>query len=139
MPTPPGAVGPLARLPREIERVFPATTAAISDVRVWLRTHLTTLELEADTVHTAELLISEVATNALKHAQTSQIIVRLITDHVLEAAVRDTASGALPRVAQPDLEESSGRGLLLVDALATEWGATVTSHGKWVWFRLPLS
>jgi anti-sigma regulatory factor (Ser/Thr protein kinase) len=44
----------------------------------------------------------------------------------------------LPRIRSAGETDEGGRGLYLVDQLATRWGARPTSDGKAVWFELPL-
>jgi hypothetical protein len=45
----------------------------------------------------------------------------------------------LPRIRSAGETDEGGRGLYLVDQLATRWGARPTSDGKAVWFQLPLN
>lgn len=87
---------------------------------------------------TAALLVSELVTNAVQHTRTGSptIVLRLeITRATLRIEVKDTD----PRWAQPrppaDPEES-GFGLVLVQALAREWGLRHTGAGKAVWAEL---
>lgn len=83
----------------------------------------------------AQLLVSEVATNALVHGA-GEVRVRVAsTGTGLRFEVAD-GSSAMPwrRDAGPDAE--SGRGLGLVAALATDWGAFATGEGKVVWFEV---
>ena len=89
-----------------------------------------------DVRDTVALLVSEVATNALVHG-TGDVQVRVARrGPVLRVEVADGSTQApLPRSADPDAE--GGRGLALVDALASDWGTEVTGTGKTVWFELP--
>jgi anti-sigma regulatory factor (Ser/Thr protein kinase) len=84
----------------------------------------------------AELLTSELVTNALRHAhETACLSVR--HDHgTLCVDIRDDAVDAVPvpRVAAAD--EESGRGMRLVGRLADRWGVTWYDDGKSVWFEL---
>ena len=82
---------------------------------------------------TAQLVASELVTNAVIHAGTAiELTLRLSGGH-LHIAVRDDAPGR-PRIAGIVDESSvSGRGLLLVDALAAEWGTMFPDSGKVVW------
>jgi hypothetical protein len=45
----------------------------------------------------------------------------------------------LPRIRSAGETDEGGRGLYLVDQLATRWGARPTNDGKAVWFELPLT
>jgi len=89
-------------------------------------------------VDTAALLLSEVVTNAVVHAQSPAEIEVRADEPLLWVGVRDTASHRWP-IRQPmNVGAASGRGLHLVAALATAWGAlTHGDGGKTVWFSLP--
>ncbi|WP_198359345.1 ATP-binding protein [Streptomyces fildesensis] len=53
--------------------------------------------------------------------------------------VEVTDSGThIPQLRHAESGDESGRGLLLVDALATDWGTRPTDDGKTVWFMVPL-
>jgi serine phosphatase RsbU (regulator of sigma subunit) len=45
----------------------------------------------------------------------------------------------LPRIRSADEDDEGGRGLYLVDQLATRWGSRPTKEGKAVWFEMPIS
>ena len=45
----------------------------------------------------------------------------------------------MPIILRPDTRDTEGRGLLLVDTLATAWGVEPREHGKAVWFELDLT
>ncbi len=88
-----------------------------------------------DTNEVAQLLVSELVTNAVLHAGTS-IVVGV---HVQGARVRvavDDLSAAFPQPRAAADDASDGRGLLLVDALSSSWGWDLTADGKSVWFEL---
>ncbi|MFF4742135.1 MULTISPECIES: ATP-binding protein [unclassified Streptomyces] len=95
-------------------------------------------------VDTAALLLSEVVSNAVRHADGAAIEVAVARDPAVGAitgAVFDRApamgSGSRSGDAPTD-EMETGRGLDLLEALAGSWGvATVGDRGKWVWFQLP--
>ena len=88
---------------------------------------------------TAALLVSELVTNAVTHdgAGAGGIMIAIrVARRRLRVDVHDTSS-ALPEPeldAPPDAE--AGRGLLLVDTLADEWGFYRTPGGKAVYFAL---
>ncbi|MBF9068731.1 SpoIIE family protein phosphatase [Streptacidiphilus sp. NEAU-YB345] len=84
----------------------------------------------------AELLVSEVVSNALLHAdQPTQL--RLIRDRVLTIAVTDTDARA-PRLRHASMEDEGGRGMHLVNELARRWGSRALANGKVVWIELEL-
>lgn len=81
----------------------------------------------------AELVASELVTNAVLHARTPMELTLRLVSPVLHIAVRD-ASAHRPRINSiVDENAESGRGLLLVDALAASWGSLVLDTGKIVW------
>ncbi|MGP4089637.1 ATP-binding protein [Streptomyces sp. KR55] len=89
-----------------------------------------------DLIDTAELLTTELVTNALRHGRGPDIGFRLyLSNDQAVIEVRD-GSSSLPvlRYAAPDDEE--GRGLFLVDAMADAWG--VSPDGTTTWCSLSL-
>nr|WP_265558827.1 PAS domain S-box protein [Streptomyces hygroscopicus] len=91
----------------------------------------------ADSIDDARLLLSEVLTNAVQHAQGPVGVHVCRTDTDLTVEVSDRS----PHLPQPRLaaeDEESGRGLLLVRALADDWGVRPTDYGKTTWFSLKL-
>ena len=87
------------------------------------------------------LCASELATNALHHTPPGRLfrVCVVLAAGLLRIEVHDTGDGA-PRVCEAAPEGEGGRGLLLVAALADDWGtARRDGPGKSVWaaFRLP--
>ncbi|MEU4653062.1 ATP-binding protein [Streptomyces sp. NPDC023723] len=75
--------------------------------------------------HPADLLVAELASNAATHGrvQGRDFHVRLhVLDDTLRIEVTDTRGEQLPALQAPDDDAESGRGLLLVEALADRWG-----------------
>lgn len=83
------------------------------------------------------LLVTELVTNAAVHAGTAFELDIDAAPPGLRVEVTDHSPGAFP-VLRPGAEEEreGGRGLFLMDALATRWGTTNFSTGKSVWFEL---
>ncbi len=81
---------------------------------------------------TAELIMSELASNAVRHAGGTIEVVVAARQRYLHVAVRDR-NAEPPRIGRGD-----GRGLLLVDAMTTGWGCTELPDGKVVWATLRL-
>jgi hypothetical protein len=50
----------------------------------------------------------------------------------------DDTSNALPRLLNPDEDALRGRGIMLVDSLATDWGTELHATGKTVWFEIDI-
>ncbi|MFE6490001.1 ATP-binding protein, partial [Streptomyces sp. NPDC057757] len=84
----------------------------------------------------AELLTSELITNALVHAG-SPVQLRLFCNRVLTVEVADRESET-PRIRRARSEDEGGRGIHLVNELAHRWGSRRTADGKVVWFELEL-
>ena len=97
------------------------------------------------TQEAALLLVSEVVTNAILHSasgdQGGGVEVRYaLDDQEVYVEVVDAGGGAgHPRRHGGYLEGVSGRGLALVEVLASGWGVHDQQAGRVVWFRLPLS
>lgn len=115
--------------------VFSADTESLPAVRTWLGQQLRWRDVDADTAYLVQVLVSELATNAVRHTNSSLIEVRLSVGTVIEASVRDQDPSGLIQACQPGLDEVSGRGLAIVDALSDAWGTYRDDTGKWVWFR----
>jgi anti-sigma regulatory factor (Ser/Thr protein kinase)/anti-anti-sigma regulatory factor len=82
---------------------------------------------------TAQLVASELVTNAVVHAGTPiQLTLRLLAP-LLHIAVRDSGQGHVRMSGLVDESAESGRGLVLVDALSAAWGSFVPPIGKVVW------
>ncbi|MEV6759338.1 ATP-binding protein [Streptomyces sp. NPDC051105] len=83
----------------------------------------------------AELLTSELVTNALVHTDREAVLTAVVGPSQLRVEVRDFV-GRRPRVRAPDTGGTHGRGLVLVDSLADAWGVQPHEVGKSVWFEL---
>ncbi|WP_030916514.1 SpoIIE family protein phosphatase [Streptomyces sp. NRRL B-24720] len=91
-----------------------------------------------EAVESAELMVSELVTNAVKHGRTHHIGLRLVRTGALLCEVSDDepAPAALLNASAHD---EFGRGLLVVSGLAREWGTSTTARGKTVWFEQALT
>ncbi|WP_457031773.1 SpoIIE family protein phosphatase [Kitasatospora sp. P5_F3] len=84
----------------------------------------------------AELLVSELVTNALLHADAPRRL-RLFRDRTLTVEVADSG-GQAPRLRASAEEDEGGRGMHLVSELAHRWGTRQTKDGKVVWAEMEL-
>ncbi|WP_078840917.1 SpoIIE family protein phosphatase [Streptomyces antioxidans] len=91
-----------------------------------------------ESVETAELLVSEAVTNAIRHAHTHHVRLRLVRTEALLCEVTDD-DHELPALLSADREDESGRGLRVISELAREWGTSRTGRGKTVWFEQALA
>jgi anti-sigma regulatory factor (Ser/Thr protein kinase) len=90
----------------------------------------------SELVDDATLLTTELAANAVRHSRTGRIELSVEwEDSRVRVEVAD-GSREPPMVLRPDPMASGGRGLQLVDALATRWGFERHAEGKVVWFEL---
>ncbi|MER8073088.1 SpoIIE family protein phosphatase [Streptomyces sp. NPDC094034] len=116
----------LALDPREVARA-----------RRLVRGKLLDWELPA-AVETAQLMVSELVTNAVKHARTRRVGLRLVrTDALLCEVIDDEPAPAALLDAGRD--DEFGRGLRVVSTLAREWGTSSSARGKTVWFEQALA
>ncbi|MFB7373008.1 ATP-binding protein [Streptomyces sp. NPDC056222] len=84
----------------------------------------------------AELLTSELVTNALIHTDHGAVVTATVVPDSLRVEVRDFVSG-LPEPWVPVADDGThGRGLVLVRELADSWGVEDHGVGKVVWFEL---
>lgn len=85
------------------------------------------------------LLASELVTNSIQHGEPPFALTLEVVDGVATVSIEDHDSQNLPERRPPvaDGPCSGGRGLMIVDELADEWGCDVRPDaGKAVWFRL---
>ncbi|MES4889549.1 SpoIIE family protein phosphatase [Streptomyces sp. NPDC096012] len=104
-----------------------------SRARRLVREQLMTWDLP-QAVETAELLVSEVVTNALRHARSERIGLRVVRTDALLFEVTDDEP-ALPAMIAAEPHDEAGRGLRVVSRLAREWGASAAGHRKTVWIE----
>ncbi|WP_373465867.1 SpoIIE family protein phosphatase [Streptomyces sp. V3I8] len=114
---------------------LPREPRSVGRAREFARNQLVGWDLEP-LVDTAELLVSELVTNALRYGE-GEIRLRLLLDRTLVCEVWD-AGLVQPRRRRARDTDEGGRGLQLVGLLSAAWGSRRTPRGKTVWFELPL-
>ncbi|MFF2555226.1 ATP-binding protein [Nocardia sp. NPDC058058] len=87
------------------------------------------------TVEDAVLVIEEMVANAREHGRSPRRCRLELQPGRLRVEVDDSGSGD-PRVRTPDL--AGGRGMIVIDRLATDWGVIHYEGFKTVWAELPL-
>lgn len=108
---------------------------AVSEVRRALRELLSHWDVPGRS-ETAELLTSELVTNALVHTDHDAIVTATVSPRGLRVEVRDFV-GRRPKPRVPNADDGThGRGLVLVQSLADAWGVRAHGVGKAVWFEL---
>ncbi|MFI5530497.1 SpoIIE family protein phosphatase [Kitasatospora sp. NPDC051853] len=122
-------------------RIGQADLARISELRGELRDALRRWGV-AELVDSAELLASELVTNAIRHTdRDAMFTARLYREGAGEGRARlrvevEDESDLWPTRRTPGEQASSGRGLMLVEALADAWGVEPRGTGKRMWFEL---
>jgi anti-sigma regulatory factor (Ser/Thr protein kinase) len=117
-----------------VTRELPPVATAGAEARAFLRSALESWELDG-LGEVTELLTDELVTNVVRHAGSQMTVRAQRRPSRIRVEVAD-ASRARPVVMHPAPWEPHGRGMLLVDTLADEWGAELHDHGKTVWFEI---
>jgi anti-sigma regulatory factor (Ser/Thr protein kinase) len=93
-------------------------------------------------VETAQLLVSELVTNSVVHAERhtadSIALDAEMRPRGLHVEVTDSGPGFEPKISTPTMYQHSGWGLYLLDQLADRWGVEPSDHDVSVWFELDL-
>jgi anti-sigma regulatory factor (Ser/Thr protein kinase) len=90
-----------------------------------------------DVLQAGELMVSELATNCVRHGATRFDLTIQRTPEEIRVEVTDHGGGT-PAVRSPGPDEPTGRGLRIVDMLSDQWGVVQRVRGKTVWFTLAL-
>ncbi|MGW2418662.1 SpoIIE family protein phosphatase [Streptomyces sp. NPDC001709] len=117
-------------VPRDPAAVAPVRTACARRLTEWGLEHM---------AFTAELILSELITNAIRYG-TEPIAVRLLRTMPLGDSAAGTlifevsdGSSTSPRMRRAKVTDEGGRGLFLVAQLAERWGTRYTPTGKVIW------
>lgn len=124
---------------RTIRVAFSAESVAAA--RRALVLDLTARDLDEQTIDESEIVVSELLTNALRHAKPlSDGALRVrwkVRNEVVEIEVTDGGGETVPATAPRTVWGSSGRGLRIVRSMAHEWGVGEDrSGGVTVWAAL---
>jgi len=124
----------LGRRPLAVDLPPHAGSAGVA--RAWLHTIVDTTTLPDELVSDATLVLSELVTNAVRHAATDvHVSIELHDDVGIHLEVGDDAT-ALPRVLGCDPNHIGGAGMRIVDQLVASWGVRRVGAGKIVWADL---
>lgn len=116
--------------------VLTADPTSASVARDFVCRHLVAHELP-HLVEDVRLVASELATNAVTHAQTPFVVALSTASRSLLLVIEDE-SASLPVRTTPDSMDPGGRGLMIVELLSQEWGTRTDEHGlKSVWASFP--
>ncbi|MFE5920633.1 SpoIIE family protein phosphatase [Streptomyces sp. NPDC002285] len=116
----------------------PADPSAVAQTRKDALAQLDAWDLE-DAAFVTELVVSELVTNAIRHAEPPiQLrLIHLTHDDSLICEVSDGGNTA-PHLRRARSFDEGGRGLLLVAQLTRRWGTRQTAKGKTIWAEQPL-
>jgi serine/threonine-protein kinase RsbW len=124
---------------RSLELLLPPEATAPAEARAVVEAIGS--DLPESVLIDAKLLLTEVVTNAIKHAGPTMqaVIIRIMRNHIIRVEVVDPGPMFNPDPRPPGTGARSGRGLFLVDAVANAWGVEPNETGKKVWFELRLA
>jgi anti-sigma regulatory factor (Ser/Thr protein kinase) len=118
----------------ERRQTFPSVPLSAGEARSFVESVLAGAGLD-HLAYTATLLVSELVANAVLHTGTPlEVVVETGSDRV-RVEVHDH-NPQLPVRKHYSSLSGTGRGLLLVERMASDWGADPTPVGKKVWFEL---
>jgi anti-anti-sigma regulatory factor/anti-sigma regulatory factor (Ser/Thr protein kinase) len=121
--------------PRRLRSALPATLEAPLVARRTVRTACQAWRFP-ELVDDAELIITELVSNAVLHAGPPIELLLTLRDRFMHLSVRDQSPVKPERVLPDPDAGTGGRGLILLDAVAAGWGATDVADGKVVWATL---
>jgi serine/threonine-protein kinase RsbW len=92
--------------------------------------------IDPDQLDSVELMVSELATNSIRHAHAEFELMVANVDGEIRIEVTDRAGGE-PRMRHAGPDDPTGRGLQIVNLLSDAWGVEHrTDTGKTVWFTV---
>jgi two-component sensor histidine kinase len=117
---------------REARVQLTADVSCLGEGRRFVARTLRDWDADPSRVEEVMLVANELVSNAIVHARSAPLV--SLTQAGDELVLRVGDDSRTPPVAQaPSNDESSGRGLLLVEALSDRWGVDVGESGKTVW------
>lgn len=122
------------------QAIFPKGTEAPAAARTYVRDVLANDDehLDDDRRDDVDLIVSELVTNAYRYGTEpgDSILVRVLTTPDLVRVEVHDPCRTFPRIRVESGERARGRGLNLVDVLATRWGTEARPMGKAVWVEV---
>jgi anti-sigma regulatory factor (Ser/Thr protein kinase) len=116
-------------------RTFPHEPESVPAARRFATSALR--DVSPDTLEAVELMVSELATNCIRHTDSGFELTITRTGGEIRIEATDGAGGR-PRMRSPKPTDPSGRGLKIIDMLSAEWGVDQrAAAGKTVWFTVP--
>ena len=118
----------------------PWRATSVAQVRKAIVDDLEVREVSAAVIDEAEIVVSELVSNSIRHARPladgNLRVHWKVKAGVVEVEVTDGGSESTPRPAPRTIWAPSGRGLRIVRSLAHEWGVTEDRSGSTVWASL---
>jgi anti-sigma regulatory factor (Ser/Thr protein kinase) len=129
-----------------VSRRLPVHRTSAGVARVWVSDlfaewrrsgSLADTEATRDLADTAQLLLTELVSNAVRHSDVSIGLHVALDQERLRIEVSDS-SHRMPVLRRAGGEDTAGRGLFLVETLSSGWGVELHDEGKTVWCELGL-
>jgi anti-sigma regulatory factor (Ser/Thr protein kinase)/anti-anti-sigma regulatory factor len=115
---------------------FTVTPRAPATARGHVRRVCRRWDVDDDTREAAEIVVTELVTNAVEHARSASVVEVERRRHAFRLTVRDYDRATLPDATLPDPTSPRGRGLAMVAAVAQSWGVDAHDDGKTVWAEM---
>ena len=137
-------MGPLSEMwearhsPLSYRRWTVISSAELGSVRAQLRDLASLWALPEDCTDRILMIVNELVSNTIDHARTSCEVTLLHTRSLVRVLAAD-GSPLAPRLQPLDVNAARGRGLQMVEALASRWGWTRRHRGKTVWATVDCS
>ena len=120
----------------EVRTMLTPHPTSVGAARRFVRDVLMSRHVAEPVVDTVELLTSEVVTNAIIHGRSGPVLAVQVKETAVRVAVGDV-SPELPVRRRGRLDDVSGRGVVIIDELASAWGVERERNGsKRVWFEV---
>ena len=120
----------------EVRTMLSPHPTSVGAARRFVRDVLMSRQVADPVVDTVELLTSEVVTNAIIHGRSGPLLAVQVKERAVRVAVGDV-SPELPVRRPGRVDDVSGRGVIIIDELASAWGVERERNGsKRVWFEV---
>jgi anti-sigma regulatory factor (Ser/Thr protein kinase) len=130
----PGARPAARREARPLTLRIPRSAEGIHRARHWFRDCLR--NGHDDGAGEAESIFAEVATNAFVHSHGQIMVTVRLSHRAVRCDVRDRSWRRPGRARPRDPESEEGRGMMIITALADNWGVQRHLRGKTIWFEV---